>query len=243
MRPRTRNDHYMTRALVLRARRRAGSAGFSLIELMVVVVLIAILTALAVPTMSTARDDRLCFDFARRIQGLVHHARTRAAARGAAHLIVFDFDAGGAGRVVSFEALDGDTTSAGPNPVSSCKLPANTWAGVSGFTPGWVDATKRAAVVEGVNLNGATGGIKAIYNLDGTAITSGGLVVCITPAGSTYFGTGNDVPAAIAAMQGAQPGASTLLIDVQRHNGAGAGVGLTREVIITSGSQPRIHSK
>src|SRR5207245_1893651 len=106
----------------MRARRRAGSAGFTLIELMVVVVLIAILTALAVPTMSTARDDRLCFDFARRMASLVQHARSRAAARGAAHLIVFDGDTGGAGRAVVFEALDGASL---PNPVSSCKLPAN----------------------------------------------------------------------------------------------------------------------
>ncbi|HSO40988.1 MAG TPA: prepilin-type N-terminal cleavage/methylation domain-containing protein, partial [Labilithrix sp.] len=71
-------------AAAQRRRRRAGQAGFTLIELMVVVVLISIIAVIATPAMRVARDDRLAFDYARRIEQMIDRARTRAAGRGGA---------------------------------------------------------------------------------------------------------------------------------------------------------------
>jgi prepilin-type N-terminal cleavage/methylation domain-containing protein len=66
-------------------RRRYRSArGFTLLELMVVITLVAILAAIAVPKMAVARNDRLAFDYARQTSELFHNARARAMGRGSA---------------------------------------------------------------------------------------------------------------------------------------------------------------
>src|SRR5690348_10435510 len=91
-----------------RAHLRRSRGGFTLLELMVVVLLVAILTALAMPSMSVARDDRLTFNYAQQIAGMIHRARARAAGRGAAHMVTVSPGAG-RGQFVLFEALDGTT--------------------------------------------------------------------------------------------------------------------------------------
>jgi prepilin-type N-terminal cleavage/methylation domain-containing protein len=228
-----------------RAKRRAGSVGFTLIELLIVVFLIAILAVLALPAMSTARDDRRCFDYARQIASIMHHAKTRASARGAAHLIAIDGGSNGKGRVLLFEALDGTAAPTGPNPITSCKSPSSTWTWVSSFAPGSSDASGRTALVEGVDLNGtgveAAMGLKADILLGGVAQTA--IAVCVTPGGMVYAaGSGTDIAGAITTMRTSLPFTDVVEVSVQRHRAATA-IGLKRRVFLPGSGQPRIKSE
>lgn len=228
-------------AVRARAARRGRSAGFSLIELMVVVILVAILAVMAAPAMRTARDDRMTFDYARQVSQLLHRARARAAARGGAHLVTLDKTTG-RGRFLLFEALDGSlAVDGGPRPVSSCKE-ANQWSEIATFAPGVVGV--RARIVDGVDLN--TTGVNVDANIFADvkiANTATSFVVfCVTPAGTTYVGSGGDSNGALLAMQTALPFNDVLDVSVQRHDASNVALGLGRHVIVASSGAPRLRS-
>jgi prepilin-type N-terminal cleavage/methylation domain-containing protein len=230
-----------------RARRRRLAAGFTLMELMVVVILIAILALLAMPRMQLARDDRMAFNYARRIAGLIHRARTRAVSRGAAHLVVIKSTL--PGEVQLFEAVDGTVgpNPPGPDPVSSCK--SAVWTDAGTFVPGAaVPPTATALIVEAVNLNDtgvrAQAGIGASFRLNNANVAAGQTIVyCVTPYGATYVGTAGGFGAAITDMVVKQNFNDVLEITVQRGLADGVPVGLARRVVVAGTAAPRIHSK
>lgn len=227
-------------------------------ELMVVVVLIAILAAIAAPSLVRARNDRVAFDFARRASDLVHAARSRAMGTGAAHVLVFSNDTvmgGNRGALVLFEALDGEAAPAGPNPHPSCRTASLGWVG--GWTPGNL-ASPSARFVDAVNVNDDGTGKSAqakeeiwmaaskLRVSDGTSTALPYFAVCITPNGTTYVGEGTSQANAVAALGTAPPFTDVLELQVARHNGGppgGAVVGLRRKVIMAGAAQPRIKSE
>jgi len=234
-----------------RALGRAAAAGFTLVELMVVVVLISILALLATPAMRTSRDDRLAFDYARRIEQMIQRTHTRAAGRGAAHLFVASPSGANRGRFLLFEALDGELpANGGPNPRSSCKqpliiggAPQNQWLDVSAWAPGAVSSTAR--LIEGLELDAPGANVDADIR---TAFTAYGaaaatVVMCVSPGQATWVGVGANPAAAIADMQArVLPFSSSFDISVTR-NRAGVPIGLTRRVITTGTAGPRIFSQ
>jgi prepilin-type N-terminal cleavage/methylation domain-containing protein len=80
-----------------RAQPRVRSAGFTLIELMVVLVVILVAVGLAAPAISNAMHERRAAEATLDVVRLARHARSAAAAYGRAHLVTFV--AGGSGVV------------------------------------------------------------------------------------------------------------------------------------------------
>ena len=225
-------------------RRRGQRRGFTLVELMVVVVLIAILALIASPVMRTARDDRMVFDYARQTQQLVHRGRVLAAGTGGAHLFVAY---AGAGRGVFrlFQGLDNvaGPTPPGPNPVSSCKG-VGQWVPVPGFPV----ASNLIRLVDGVNLDtlGVNVDANVVANFRITPTTSStalavtnAIAICVTGNGTTYAAGGSDLLNAINNMMVAPPFTGIAEIDITR----GGGIGLTRRILIAGSASPRVLSQ
>jgi prepilin-type N-terminal cleavage/methylation domain-containing protein len=181
---------------VCRAKERPRSAaGFSLIELLVVVIIVGLVAALAIPSMGVGRWDRHAYDDAGAIMQLFREARTRAIARGGA--VVVSMSANGTtdrGTFGVWEAVSanvGATGVANRTPIASCKTPTS-WANIDA---GKLTTTNpNVLLVDGVNLNStieADADIEtaAFYYQDATTtkqFTAPGYV-CFTPLGRSYI--------------------------------------------------------
>jgi type IV fimbrial biogenesis protein FimU len=206
-------------------RGRASSArGFTLIELMVVVILVAILSTLAIPALSKSRNDQIAFDYARKVQLVFNRARVRANA-GAAQVVVGDFSA--RGKITLYELVGTSCTTAG----ALAEIPA--W-------PAGTVSTAKLELLDGVDFD-TTSNIVAAEDIKAQLSTGQkAFAYCITPSGRILAGTGAGVADAILDMQtmASQPTFTfkgTLDIRVSRL------ADLTvRSVLVTAGSSARI---
>jgi len=210
------------RGRVRRGRRRAGTRGVTLVELLAVVTIIGLFVALSMPGMSGIMQDRQAAHAADEIANLFRIARARAAATGAAHYI----RANAAGTTAAFEMRSTIVVVGGPS--SSC------------ITPTWTDTDSRQ--LKRFDLGMATTGqfgnkgilVRPSDATGGTPATPALAEYCFTPGGMPWWKTGG--------VWTRPTGGAVARYTVWRQDSAGKPVGLVRNVRLSPAGLPSIEA-
>ena len=178
--------------LLMRRWARRGAAGFTLLELMIVVIMIGVIVTLAIPSISTQMRDRRMNQAAHQVSLMYRQARALALGRGSAVLVHFDAGTIAQGRIEMRESQDVDPAHCLTLPASSCSL-ANWNAAstqnrlVTYFDPSELD------VFSNVQMK--------VFLSDGSA-AGNSVDVCFSPLGRPFrrlsfigtFAPMNDIP-------------------------------------------------
>jgi type II secretory pathway pseudopilin PulG len=202
---------------------------------MVVIIIVGIVSALAVPTMIASRIDRDAYDDAGEILQILRAARTRAVARGSAVLVSLAADgSNNRGQFMMYEAVS-PNQAGGLNrtPVSQCKNPTK-WQPLDNTNLG-------VNFVDGTDLNGA---LENEYDIEtqmnqyvgGNVVTLKAAFICFTPLGRAFLSV-NLTP----TFDGSLPSLTPLEFRVQRFQG-GVPVGTVRSVLLPPNGVARLFS-
>jgi type II secretory pathway pseudopilin PulG len=201
-----------------------------LIELVVVVILISVFAALAIPQVTRQLRDRRVHEAAQRIAYLYRLAKLRAAGQGGAVSVLYGAGTNGQGAFTVLDALVGLPQGSDPQrcnimPRSSCTgtwLPDDTARAVSTFDLGLTSGLDR---VQAEMYTGTTADDDS-----GTRQTS--LEICFTPLGRTFVRNG---PPAVWQPLNAVPA-----VRVYRTAEGSGRLGLTREVLVLPSGAARL---
>lgn len=200
---------------------RSSQLGFTLVELMTVVIMITVFAAIAIPMTTQQMRERRAQEAAERVAGVYRGARLRAMGRGSAVLV--RYTAAGRGRLEVREAQRGSTAETGCEalPISSCLSP--DWNGPEG--DGYravttLDLTDREEY-DRVNVDMLDMSNDSLSTLD----------ICFTPMGRAF--TRTNTAERFAALT------DTHVAEVYRGDGA-VRLGRTRRIIILPNGASRI---
>jgi type II secretory pathway pseudopilin PulG len=213
---------------------------------MVVVVIVGVVAALAVPSMRLATFDRHAYEDAGAIMQLFRDARLRSVARGSAVLVTLSANGtGDRGTFNVYEAVAQDPSD--PNhgyqmPVPTCKAPTSPWSlPATPQTP-----SQTTLFVEGLNLNGPPESDADIETQLFTYAAAAGsavpaataqsaLYICYTPIGRSYLTTSSAIN-----FNGLQSSTSVIEARVSRGLTSGLTGASLRSVIVEPNGMPRI---